>query len=128
MNRTVFNFWVDLLSFVVFILMVFTGLIIYYVLPPCGNCTGQGCTVEALLWGMDRHFFGKIHFYLSLGMIILMIEHLVLHWTWVCSMCSRVLGVTINSQKQQNLFGLSLIGGCLIVTIGLLYWLKMQVQ
>jgi hypothetical protein len=32
---------------------------------------------------MDRHSWGDIHFYLSLGILVLMLVHIALHWRWV---------------------------------------------
>ncbi len=43
MKKNTFNFWVDLASLVVLFAVVFTGLLIHYVLPPCDNCAGAAC-------------------------------------------------------------------------------------
>lgn len=48
MKQNTLNFWVDLASLVVLLALVFTGLLIYYVLPPCDSCAGAGCSIESL--------------------------------------------------------------------------------
>jgi hypothetical protein len=35
------------------------------------------------LWSMTRHEWGDIHFYLSALFVILMVVHIILHWTWI---------------------------------------------
>jgi len=40
MKRNTLNFYVDLASFLVMFALLVTGLLIHYVLPPCGNCSG----------------------------------------------------------------------------------------
>ena len=32
---------------------------------------------------MTRHEWGSIHFYMAVVFVVLMIVHIVLHWTWI---------------------------------------------
>jgi len=48
MKQNTLNFWVDLASLITLLALVFTGFLIYYVLPPCDSCTGTGCSIESL--------------------------------------------------------------------------------
>ncbi len=128
MKRITFNFWIDLVSFLVFFLLVFTGLLIYYILPPCENCTG-GTTVSGVakeLWGLDRHGFGDIHFYLSLLTIGLMVLHVALHWSWVCQTCCRIGGLKNLPPDRQNRYGVVFLLVWMFIMIALLYWAKLQ--
>ena len=59
-KRNTLNFWIDILTFLVFLLKIWTGLLIHYVLP-----AGQGRGKSLLLWGLNRHDYGVIHFYLA---------------------------------------------------------------
>jgi hypothetical protein len=130
MKRISFNFWIDLLSFLVFFLLVFTGLLIYYVLPPCENCTGNSAApgVAQTLWGLDRHAYGDVHFYLSLLTVGLMVLHVALHWSWVCTTCCRLWGMKNASPDQQNRYGILFLSACVLVMIGILYWAKLQAR
>ena len=52
MKRNTLNFYVDLASFLVLFALLLTGLLIHYILPPCGNCDGT----PRRLW--NGQFFG----------------------------------------------------------------------
>jgi len=129
MKRNTFNFWIDIISFLVFFLLILTGLLIYYVLPPCGNCTGENTAGAAgsVLWGLDRHNYGAIHFYLSLATIALMVLHVALHWSWVCQTCCHLLGLKSLPPDQQNLYGTVFLSALILATVALLYLAKLQV-
>ena len=83
MKKTWLNFYVDLFLFLDFIMMMGTGLVIKYVLPPgSGGRHGGERHVKALL-SMTRHEWGDIHFYLSILLITLITIHIILHWKWI---------------------------------------------
>jgi hypothetical protein len=131
MKRSTFNFLIDLLSLVVLLALVWTGLVIYYVLPPCGNCDGTGCAVlEArTLWGLGRHDFGRIHFCLALATVGLIMLHLCLHWSWLCvTFCSLVGMKKATSSDRTNLYGAVILLLLVMLVIALLYLAKMQVR
>ncbi len=89
MKRNTENFVIDCISFVVLLALIVTGLIIKYVLPP--GTGGQGRLLHGgagrqhlrTLFSMSRHQWGDIHFYLAVCFIVLMVVHVVLHWSWV---------------------------------------------
>lgn len=130
MKRNTFNFWIDLVSFAVLFALAVTGLLIYYVLPPCGNCTGSGCTEEnaATLWGLGRHDFGRVHFYLALTTVTLIVTHVCLHWTWVCSSFCNLIGLKGASAERRPMYGALLLILLIALTIVALYWAKTQVR
>jgi hypothetical protein len=130
MKRQPFNFLIDIASFLVLFLLILTGLLIYYVLPPCGNCAGAStaCEFESTLWGLGRHSYGTIHFYLSLATMILMVLHVALHWSWVCQSCCRLLGRKSLPPDRQNLYGTVFLSALILGTIALLYLAKLQVS
>ena len=59
--------------------LVFTGIVMKYPLPPG---SGRGINAKEL-WSMNRHEWGSIHFYMAVVFVILMVIHIILHWTWV---------------------------------------------
>jgi len=122
-KRSAVNFLIDVLTFLVFFAKVWTGFLIHYVLPPGG---GRGHALT--LWGMNRHDYGKAHFYLALAMIILIVVHLWLHWSWVCSVLSNMVGASRPKRIRRAIYGvtLSLIIG--LGTVGSLLWVKTQVK
>ena len=89
MSRTI-NFVLDLVSFLTLLWLTITGLIMKYVLPPgtggLGRSlyggTGRGVQAHEL-WSMTRHEWGSIHFYLAVVFVVLMVIHIILHWSWI---------------------------------------------
>jgi hypothetical protein len=61
MKRVTLSFIVDVLAFVCFVLLVTTGLVVRYALPPrSGSLYGMGGPSGgerpiALIWGLTRH-------------------------------------------------------------------------
>lgn len=123
MKRNTVNFLIDVLTFLVFFAMFWIGLLIHYVLPPSG---GRGHAL--MLWGMDRHDNGNVHFYLALAMVALIIVHLWLHWPWVCSILSNLFGASQPKRNRRTLYGAILLLVIGIVTPCSLLWVKTQVK
>ena len=130
MKRNTLNFWIDLVSFCTFFALIVTGLVIYYVLPPCGNCTGGGCAEgeAAALSGFGRHDFGAVHFYLALATVALVVVHVCLHWTWVCHTVCQLAGLDVTSPQRCRLWGTLLLILLIALTIAALYLAKCQVR
>jgi len=90
MSRSTLNFILDLVSFLNLLGLAFTGFIIKYMLPPgtsglgriLHGGSGRGVQIEEF-WSMTRHEWGNIHFYLAVVFVVLMIIHVILHWTWI---------------------------------------------
>lgn len=69
---------VDFLLWIGICLMLSTGFILRYRLPP-GSRGGRGLEI----WGWTRHDWGDLHTWLAYTVIALVILHLVLHWRWL---------------------------------------------
>lgn len=90
MSRNTVNFILDLMSFLNLLVLMFTGYVMRYILPPgtgglgreLHGGSGQGIHVKEL-WSMTRHEWSNIHFYLAVIFVILMIVHIILHWKWI---------------------------------------------
>ena len=81
MKRIWINFWVDLGMFLCMLFLAVSGLVQKYVLPPARG-SRRGLGPEELM-GWTRHDWGDLHFYLSVAIVVLLIVHVVLHWTWI---------------------------------------------
>lgn len=128
MKRNTVNFYIDLASFLVLFALLVTGLLIHYVLPPCGSCSGDVSSEsrELRLWGYGRHDFGRVHFYLALATASLVIVHICLHWSWVCATCCNLLGLKGISPQREERYGIVLLLILIVVIIALLYLAKTQ--
>ncbi len=67
---------VDSLAFAGFVLLTTTGVLLHYLLPP-------GSGRRTTLWGLDRHDWGSIHFYIALASLAVLTLHLFLHRRWI---------------------------------------------
>jgi hypothetical protein len=85
MRKNTLNFIVDLLTLLAILTMIGTGLIMYFTLPPGSGSRGL------ILWGLDRHEWGDVHFWSSVALGALLILHVALHWSWVCGTIRRLL-------------------------------------
>jgi hypothetical protein len=76
MNRPEKNFLIDSIAFIGFVLLTSTGILMRYVLPP-------GSGRWKVIWGLDRHEWGSIHFWISVIFLSILTIHLILHWRWI---------------------------------------------
>jgi len=72
------NFIVDVVAFAGFVMLTTTGVLMRYVLPP-------GSGHYSTIWGIDRHEWGGIHFWVSVVFFSILAFHLILHWRWIVS-------------------------------------------
>ena len=75
-----FNRVVDFLLWIFICLMLSTGFILRYRLPP-GSRGGHGLSI----WDWGRHDWGDLHAWLAYAVCALTVIHLVLHWRWLMS-------------------------------------------
>lgn len=90
MNRPAQNFIIDAIAFVGFVLLTTTGVLMRYVLPP-------GSGRFKVIWGLDRHGWGSIHFWVSIIFLAVLAIHLILHWRWI---------ITVVTGRQREGSGL----------------------
>lgn len=79
MKRSIQNIVVDAIAFVGFILLTTTGMLMHYILP-------AGSRRFKTIWGMDRHEWGSIHFWISVVFLCCLAVHLFLHWRWIANL------------------------------------------
>ena len=83
MSKSAVNFLVDAVALAAIMLLGATGVLIRCVLP-----AGSGHFSQ--LWGMDRHQWGQIHFWIAVVLLSTVALHLFLHWRWiVCTVKGR---------------------------------------
>ncbi len=76
MKRQALNFIIDSLALVGLVFLIATGLLQRYLLPP-----GSGHNLS--IWGLTRHEWGDIHFWIAVFIITVVTIHLALHWRWI---------------------------------------------
>lgn len=98
MKRSRLNFIIDLIAFAGFIVLSTTGVLMRYFLPP-----GSGS--YSTIWGLDRHEWGGVHFWIGVVFLLVLALHLVLHWRWILNMFKGRSG-----DASGYRFGLGLVG------------------
>lgn len=76
MKRPTLNFLIDVVAFIAFAFLTTTGVLTRYVLPP-------GSGRYATLWGLNRHGWGDLHFWVAVVLLGVLALHLLLHWRWI---------------------------------------------
>lgn len=104
MRRESLNYVVDALALAAMLALAATGATLKWVLPP-GSRGGHGLS----LWGLTRHEWGDIHFWIAVALAVLILLHVALHWTWVCAVTPRLLrprrAGPIPNARRRNLAG-----------------------
>lgn len=85
MKRSTYHLIVDVFLALGAVGLILTGLLIEFVLP--------GGSRQASVWGMTRHEWGEVHFWIAMGILGAAGLHLLLNWGWVCSVIARIMRV-----------------------------------
>jgi hypothetical protein len=108
MKRSTINFIVDLVSFLTLLCLIVTGTIIHWVLPPgTGGLgrelhDGRGREQIKELLGTGRHDWGDIHLWLGIIFIVLMVVHLILHWSWIKCYVRSLFSRSVKQPGEEN--------------------------
>ncbi len=109
MRRSTLNFLVDTLILSLIAAIVSTGLIMAFLLPPGSGRSdvepmgrGAGERSISMLWGMSRHEWGDLHWWLSVALIVGALLHLVLHWRWIVAMITRPALDLTDAQRRRR--------------------------
>jgi len=84
MKRDMVNFIVGLISFIVLVTLMISGVIIAWPHEHGPNETDP--------MGISRHNWSNIHLILGAAFIVLMLVHIVLHWDWIRSYFKSLSG------------------------------------
>jgi len=100
MKRLLDNLHVDLIAAALMVAMVATGFILRFPLPP-------GTNKAMSLWGLTRHQWGTVHFWISICLVTLVGMHVGLHWQWIIVTVNRRLGRNTSPSKSPLVSGLA---------------------
>ena len=130
MKRSSLISLIDVLAFISFLFLIATGLLLEFVLPAGsggleshGGGRGAGNRLVTLVWGLTRHEWGTIHFWVSITFLIVMGLHLFIHWRWI------VVSFKGKNQRESHLqafIGLAALLGLLALAMALILGPKEQ--
>jgi len=116
-RRNEWNLLIDVLAALVMLALIATGLVVRYTLP--AGSGGHGGSGGLVLWGLNRHGWGDVHFWLAVALGGLMVLHVALHWRWVCATVRHVLGRS-NQKGPARPLRLNLYGAGFLAVVVLL--------
>ena len=121
MKRSILNIVIDAVAAAVMLGMIATGIVIRFTLPP-----GSGRVLD--VWGLTRHQWGDLHFWLSLAAVSIVVLHLALHWTWVVSVVRRWIVGTNQGPPSARLRTVAAVATALIVCAAVagFWWSSVQ--
>jgi hypothetical protein len=121
MTRTITNLWLDLVALALMVGLMLTGGIVHFALPP-------GTGHSHLLFGLGRHDYGTIHFWLAVAALGMLALHLARHWSFVCGVVAKGLGKEKLGARTLQMWGV----GVLVITVLLpilgIAWATSQVE
>lgn len=111
-SRTLLNFWIDVALGVAVFVVMWVSAMLQFVFPPPTIAAGWR------LWGFSFDQWRDVQFYALCVCALIAIEHVVLHWNWVCTvLATQVLRVKKRPDEgEQAIYGV----GTLIVIFGLI--------
>jgi len=97
MKKSILNFIIDAIMFLLMGLLTGIGLLIKYVLLSGEDrWIKYGKNVDISFWDLDRHEWGRIHLIVAIILIVFLFLHIILHWKMIVCLCkSLISGKTI---------------------------------
>ena len=85
------NYLVNIIMFLLLLLEVASGFVLWFILPRSGGYRGgRGLTTEAsFLW--TRETWITLHDWVGVALVVIVVIHLILHRKWIVSMTKRLL-------------------------------------
>ncbi|MGE0487609.1 MAG: DUF4405 domain-containing protein [Vulcanimicrobiota bacterium] len=121
---------VDLLALFLFVGLSATGLVLRWSLPPGSGRLGVDPSAHPersiwLLWGLDRHQWGNLHYWVAIGLAVVLVVHLVLHRKWIVAV---VRGRRRESDGLRPLLGVVGLLVLMVMALAPLVWPTQAVQ
>ena len=126
MQQNRINFAVDGITAIVALGLAATGLLLHFVLP-------RGSGRWQMLWGLKRHEWGELHFWFSIGIMLLVLLHVALHWSWICTtvLCLCKGGGTAaprTGRLRRHLVGAGLLVLTIVLFTGFIWMARTSVR
>lgn len=109
MSWTRWRLLVDLVTFVSGTVLLWTGAMMWFVLPPGSRSSS--------VWTWTRHDFGEIHEKAALVIVAGIVIHLFLNWQWLMGMLHKIFHAAQSpTRRRRVMLGVS----CFVIFFGLL--------
>ncbi|MFO7594677.1 MAG: DUF4405 domain-containing protein [Pseudomonadota bacterium] len=99
MKRSTLISLIDSIAFIAFLFLTTSGILLHYLLPP-------GSGRWSAIWGMNRHQWGEVHFWIALGFFAVLAFHLLQHWRFVLGLFRGHIKEAMRLRVALGLVGL----------------------
>lgn len=99
MKRATLISLIDVVAFIAFLFLTSSGILLRYLLPPGSGRWSQ-------LWGMTRHQWGELHFWVAVFFFAVLAFHLSQHWRFVLGLFRGHLRECLRLRVALGLVGL----------------------
>ena len=89
MRKSMKNYVVFVVLFLLGLLEMVSGFVLWFALPQGGWHGGRFGGVENAFWSLSRHTWVDIHDWTAVVIVAVIIIHLVLHWKWIVYMTKK---------------------------------------
>lgn len=116
--KTKSNFWLDMGILLAFVLIMFTGIVLWLVLPE-----GRGSSI-ALFWGLTKSVWLDIHVWSGVVMFLGAAAHILIHWRWIICVGKRYFQKLAKQARINFTLNTMIFIGFLLANIsGFVIWL-----
>lgn len=108
MSKTIINFVLDSVMAVSFLATLWISTVLHFIFPAPLQTVGWS------LWGMDYGHWLWIHFASQWIFAVMVLIHVMLHWSWVCGVVAHRLSqrsskrIAVN-ESQQTIAGVAVL-------------------
>lgn len=123
-SRTLVNFWLDVALLMAIIVVLWVSFMLQMVFPRPTAADGWE------LWGLSFNQWREVQFVGLCICALLALEHLVLHWNWVCTViATRLLRVEKRPDEAiQAMYGVGAFITVLFLMLGTIFAASMAVK
>ncbi|MCC7291682.1 MAG: DUF4405 domain-containing protein [Phycisphaerales bacterium] len=111
MSRSGVNFLVDVLLLASLLAFLFTGGVLLFVFPVPAESAGW------FVWGLDYLTWLRLHLALTGWFVLVVLLHVILHWTWVCGFIMARLARRSHPAKALPDGVRTLYGVCVLIAL-----------
>jgi hypothetical protein len=112
-SRTLLNFWLDATMLVAVLVLLWVSLMLRMTFPRGTAAAGW------VLWGLSFDEWQEVQFFALCAFALLALEHLMLHWKWVCGVvATHLLHVKKRPDEGvQALYGVGTFIGIVLILL-----------
>jgi len=127
MTRTNVNLLVDTALLLVFATLLTVGAVVRFVFPPVASTTASE------LWGYTYDEWVGLWFNIQAAFALLILLHVMLHWSWVCGVVSQRLSKRLGrlvriDEANQTVYGVGLLVVLLSVAGAVVAWAALSIR